>query len=142
MSLVFSGRRLPGPSLETMEGQGCGAVGGGGSEAGVSGPLHVRSSTFCGSHSSAELFPVVHQGEGSPGGDRGVDRQRGCRDRPFISRFLQSPVHGPEGFGVVEACHRPVVFERFCPANTVQDGVKPVSAPVHQELRLDDLHQS
>ena len=63
-------------------------------------------------------------------------------DRPFISRFLQSPVRGPEGFGVVEACHRPVVFERFCSANTVQDGVKPVSAPVHQELRLDDLHQS
>ena len=34
------------------------------------------------------------------------------------------------------------VFERFCPVNTVQDGVKPVCAPVHQELRLDDLHRS
>ena len=41
MSLAFSGRRLPGPPLETMEGQGCGAVGGGGSEAGVLGPLRV-----------------------------------------------------------------------------------------------------
>ena len=109
-------------------------MGGGGSEAGVSGPLRVGSSTFCGSHSSAELFLVVHQGEGSPGGDRGVDRQRDCRDRPFVSRILQSPVRGPEGFGFVEACYRPVVPERFCPADTVQDGVEPVSVPVHQEL--------
>ena len=53
---------------------------------------------------------------------------------PFISRFLQLPVCGTEGFGVMEAGHRPVVFEQFCPASTIQDGVKPVSAPVHQEL--------
>ena len=142
MSLVFSGRRLSGPPLPTIEGQGCGAVGGGGSEVGLPGPLHVGSSTLCGSHSSAELFPFDHQGEGSPGRVGGIDRQRGCRARPCISRLLQSPVHGPEGFGVVEACYRPVVVERFCPANAVQDGVKPVSAPVHQELRLDDLHRS
>ena len=121
-------------SIGDNGGTGCGAVGGGGFEAGVSGPLRVGSSTFYGSHSSAELFPVAHQGEGSPGGDSGVDRQRGCQDRPFVSRLLQSPVRGPEGFGFVETCHSPIVPERFCPADAVQDGVEPVGPSVHQEL--------
>ena len=142
MSLAFSGRRLSGPPLATMEGQGCGFVGDGGPEAGLPGPLRVDFSTLCFSHSSAELFPFEHQEEGSPGGVRGVDRQMGCRARPFISRLLQSPVPGPEGFGVVEACYRPVIFERFCPADAVQDGVKPVGTPVYHELRLDALHRS
>ena len=72
MSTAFSGMRLPGPPLATMEGQGCGAVGGGGPEVGLSGPLRVGSSTLCGSHSFAELFSFVHQGESFPGGDEAL----------------------------------------------------------------------
>ena len=108
---------------------------------GLSGPLRVGSSALCGSHSSAELFSFIHQVESSPGGDRGVDRQRGCRARPVISRLLQSPVRGPEGFRVVEACDRPVVVERLRPIYAVQDGVQPVGSPVHQDFRLHDLHR-
>ena len=137
MSLAFSGRRLPGSPLATMEGQGCGAVGSGGPKVGLSGPLCVGSSSLCGSHSSAELFSFVHQG-----GDRGIDRQRGCRTRPVVSRFLQSPVRGPEGFRVVEPCDLPVVIERVRSTYAVQDGIQPVGSPVHQEFRLDDLHRS
>ena len=142
MSLAFSGRRLPGSPLATMEGQGCGAVGSGGPKVGLLGPLCVGSSSLCGSHSSADLFSFVHQGESSPGGDRGVDLQRGCRTRPVVSRFLQSPVRGPEGFRVVEPCDLPVVIERVRSTYAVQDGVQPVGSPVHQEFRLDDLHRS
>ena len=72
---------------------------------GLPGPLHIGSSTLCSSHSPTELFPFDHQGKGSPGEVGGVDRQRGCRAHPFISRLLQSPVCGPEGFGL----WRPVI---------------------------------
>ena len=42
----------------------------------------------------------------------------------------------------MEACDRPVVVERLRSAYVVQNGVQPVSSPVHQEFRLDDLHRS
>ena len=72
----------------------------------------------------------------------GFDHQRGCRTRPVVSRLLQSPVRGPEGFRVVEVCDRPVSIERVRPTYAVQDGVQPVGSPVHQEFQLDDLHRS
>ena len=108
----------------------------------LSDSLRVGSSSFCGSHSSAELFPVFHQGESSPGGDRVFDRQRGCRTSPIVSRFLQSPDRGPEGFRVVETCDRPVVIERVRSTYAIQDGIQSVGSPVHQEFRLDDFHRS
>ena len=42
----------------------------------------------------------------------------------------------------MEACTRPVVVERLRSVCAVQDGVQPVSSPVHQEFRLADLHRS
>ena len=78
MSLSFFSRRLPESSLTIMEGQECGAVGGEGPEGGLWGPLRVGAFTLCGSCSSAELFSFVRQGECSPGGDSGVDHQKGA----------------------------------------------------------------
>ena len=54
---------------------------------------------------------------------------------------LHFPVRDPEGFRVVETCNRPVVVEWLRSVCAVQDGVQPVSSPVHQEFRLGDLHR-
>ena len=42
----------------------------------------------------------------------------------------------------METCNRPVVVERLRLVCAAQDGVQPVSSPVHQEFRLADLHRS
>ena len=122
-TFISSSRPVPSAALPSVSGatfmDGCGAVGGGGPKVGLSDPLCVGSYSLCSSHSSAELFSFVHQGESSPGGDRGVDRQRGCRTSPVVSRFLQSPVRGPEDFRVMEACDRPVVIGRVRPTHSV-----------------------
>ena len=54
---------------------------------------------------------------------RGDACQRSLRNRPRSgSRLLQSPLPGGEGDWRLEACDRPLTFERLRPADVVQDG--------------------
>ena len=54
-----------------------------GPHGGLWGPLRVGAFTLCGSCPSAELFSFVHQGKCAPGGDNGVDRQKGLSSSPL-----------------------------------------------------------
>ena len=67
---------------------------GGGAEKGLPDPFCLSSSTVPGSDSPDKLLSILHQGEGSAGGDRGVNRQRGSRAGPSISGVLQLKVKG------------------------------------------------
>ena len=113
------------------------------------GPICFSSSTVTGSSSSAELFPFLHQGESSSGGDRGFDCQRRCRASSSVSRFLiRCPLHRGHlvmatwlFFGVLEASDRFVVSQRVSSCDSFLDGIESVSPSHCQEIRLDDLNR-
>ena len=58
-------RQLPVPPLAGLEGQGCGALGSGGTAVRLPHSFPVRSSTVQGSHLHAFVPPLVHQGGGA-----------------------------------------------------------------------------
>ena len=133
MSLAFSGRRLPGSPLATMEGQGCGAMGSGGPEVGLSDSLCVGSSSL--------RFPFL------------------CRVillRPSRGKLSRGEIEALIAKGAVElAPSSPGFYSRLfvvqkasgswrpvIDLSSLNGFVQPVGSPVHQEFRLDDLHRS
>ena len=89
-----------------------------------------------------ELFPELHQGEGSSRGDLVSDTERGSRASPSLSGLLRPYVRCLEGIGFMGTYHRPFSLEQVCPPNKVQDGDQSVGPPGGLEGRLDILHRS
>ena len=106
---------------------------------GLQDPFCLGSSTVSGSDSPAELFSYFHQGEGSAGGDRGVNRQRGSRAGPSISGVLQSPVCSAEGIRCMEACNRFVGSQQIRQTNEIQNGIQSICSTSGTKIRLDDF---
>ena len=106
---------------------------------GLQDPFCLSSSTVSGSDSPAKLLSYFHQGEGSAGGDRGVNPQRGSRAGPFISGVLQSPVCSAEAIRCVEACNRFVGSQQVRQTDEIQNGIQPIFSMSGTKIRLDDF---
>ena len=111
MSLASQGRRLPFPSLDHLEGQGSGTMGGRGVEDGISPPLLIASSSLSGSGALAELLPYIHQGDSSSWRSFGSSSQGSYRASSLLSMILQPSFCCVEGLVVVKARERPVSVE-------------------------------
>ena len=136
-------RRLSVPPLAGLEGQGCGSLGGGGSEVWLPHSLPQRTSTIQGSHPYAILPPLVHQRDGAWGGHSGSDRQECCGAcSTSLPRLLQPSLLGVEDLWVVETRHRSLDPQSLRGRVTFQDGEHPVCSPVCSSGRLDGLHRS
>ena len=129
MSLASQGRRLSLLPLVHLEGQGCGSMGGGGSEDGIPPPLFIPSSSLSRSDSLFQLFPGFHQGGGSSWGDFSSDRKGSSGFCSPLSGLLQLHVCHLEGVGLVEAHHKPFPLEQVCSSDKVQHGDQPVGSP-------------
>ena len=97
MSLAFQGRQLSVPPLVHLEGKGGGTLDGGVVEVGVSYPVLITTSSLGGSAPYSELFPVLHQGEGSPLGGSALDLQGSSRAGSPFSSLLKPSVCSVEG---------------------------------------------
>ena len=102
------GRRLFVPPLVHLEGQGRGSVGGGGVVLGVSDPLFFPSSSLSGSDSLHQLFPILHQREGSSRRGLLSHRQGGGRTSSSLPWVLESPVHSLEDVEFVASSDGPL----------------------------------
>ena len=136
-------RRLSVPPLAGLEGQGCGALGCRGAEAGLLSALPQRSSSFQCSHPNAFLQPHLHQGGCSGGGHLRLNCQGCCGacSTPF-SRLLQPSVRRVEDLGVMASGHRPLPSQSLCGRVSLPDGDHSVCAPVGASGGLDGLHRS
>ena len=132
MSLASSDQQLSWPTLASLEGQRCGALGGGGAAMGLPSSLHLNTSIVSSTDSSSQLFPFFHQGESSPWGDRGFDCQRSSRAGSSISGVLQPSLCSSEGFGVVEVCDRLVIPHRVGSVDSVSDEVQPIRPKIRR----------
>ena len=106
---------------------------------GLQDSLCLSSSTIPGSNSPAELLFDLHQGEGSAGGDRCVNRQRGSRTGPSISGVLQPHFRCAEGFRCVEASNRPLSSQQVRQTDKIQDGIQSIRSMSCSTVRLDDF---
>ena len=124
-------RRLSVPPLAGLEGQGCGAVGGGGAEVWLLSALPQHPSAVCSSNPDAFVQPQLHQGGCSGGGHLGLSCQGCCGScsTPF-SRLLQPSVRCMEDLGVVASGHRPLPSQSLCRCVSLSDGDHSVRAPV------------
>ena len=135
-------RRLSVPPLAGLEGQGRGSVGGGGPPGGVSHTLPPASSSVCGTHPHAFVWPYFHQRGFSRGGHPGVDCQGCCGAcSSSLSRLLQLPVCGLEDLGVVATGHRPVSPQSLRGRFALPHGDHPVCSSVCPTGGLDGLHR-
>ena len=110
----------------------------GGAEGGIS--LPVCSSSVLGTHPHAFVFPDVHQGESSLGGDPFAcsEGHSGARSSSF-SRLLQLVICGVEDLWVVEACDRHLAFEPLHQQDSIQDGDECVGSSFSLPGGLDGL---
>ena len=137
----FCGRMCVAP-LAGVERQGCGSVGGGDAEVGVSCSRPVGPSTVCGTHPFSVLQPQFHQGPSSGEGSPVSGSERSIRARSFtFSRLLQPDFCGDEGLRVVETSYRFVNPQSENPQDSLQDGDPSIYASVCMERRLDGLHR-
>ena len=130
MSLASQGRRLSVPSLVHLEGHGGGSLGGGGVEVWVPHPVLIPSSSLDGSTPYSELFPVLHQGEGSSWGGSFLVRQRDDRAISPLSGLLQPPVCCVENYGFVETCNQSFAPQPLCLAYMVPNGDRLIRSSV------------
>ena len=105
---------------------------------GLQDSLCLSSSTVPGSNSPAELLVDLHQGEGSMGGDRCINHQRGSRTGPNISGVLQPPFCCA-GFRCVEASNRSVSSQQIRQTDKIPDGIQSIRSMGCSTLRLDDF---
>ena len=131
------------PPLAGLEGQGCGAVGGGSAEVWLSSALPQHPSAVRSSNPNAFVQPHLHQGGCAGGGHLGLNCQRCCGacSTPF-SRLLQPSVRCVEDLGVVASGHRPLPSQSLCGRVSLSDGDHSVCAPVCTSGGLDGLHRS
>ena len=128
-SLPSCHRRLPVPLVVCLEGQGCGALGGGSLEGGVCSSLSHASSSVSDSHHPGFVLSPVCQGEGFGQGDSGSLPQGSGGACTFNSGLLQLHVCCDQGYlggggggGGLEANHRPVHPEPECGSDLFSDG--------------------
>ena len=135
-------RRLPVPPLAGLEGQGCGALGSGGSAVRLPHSFHLRSSPIQGSHLSAFVPPLVHQRGGAEGLFSGPCGQvRSGASSSAVSRLLQPAVRSVEDLGVLETGYRSLHPQLVRGRSSLPHGDHPVCTAVSSSGRLDGLHR-
>ena len=115
---------MPAAALEAVAGDWCRDLGGDRSSGRLPRPIHGLSSSPS-SHTGivSDVPGRLSSGSSLAARGRGDACQRSLRNRPRSgSRLLQSPLSGGEGDWQLEACDRPLTFERLHPADVVQDG--------------------
>ena len=125
---------MPGSALEALAGDWSRDVGGDRSSGRLPRPVHGLSSSPS-SHTGivSDVPGRLSSGSSLAARGRGDACQRSLRNRPrYGSRLLQSPLPGGEGDWWLEACDRPLTFERLRPADVVQDGNSRFGAVVCQ----------
>ena len=100
-TLPSGDRWLSVPPLLRLEGQRCGALGGGSLEGGVCDSLSHASPSVSDSHHSGFVLSPVHQGEGFRGGDSGSSPQGSGGACTSNSWLLQPHVCCHQGYGGV-----------------------------------------
>ena len=134
--------RLSVPSLAGLEGQRCGALGGGGVAVRLPYSLPLRPSTVQGSHLHAIVPPFVHQRGGAGGGHSGSYSQECCGAcSSAFPRFLQPAFCCVEDLRVLETRHRSLDPQSLRGCVPFQDGDHPVCPPVCSSERLDGLYR-
>ena len=135
-------RRLPVPPLAGLEGQGCGALGSGGSAVRLPHSFHLRSSPVQGSHLSAFIPPLVHQRGGAERLFSGPCGQvRSGASSSAVSRLLQPAVRSVEDLGVLETGYRSLHPQLVRGRGSLPHGDHPVCTAVSSSGRLDGLHR-
>ena len=125
---------MPGSALEAVAGDWSRDLGGDRSSGRLPRPIHGLSSSPS-SHTGivSDVPGRLSSGSSLAARGRGDACQRSLRNRPRSgSRLLQSPLPGGEGDWWLEACDRPLIFERLRPAGVVQDGNSRFGAVVCQ----------
>ena len=115
---------MPVSALEAVAGDWSRDLGGDRSSGRLPRPVHGLSSSPS-SHTGivSDVPGRLSSGSSLAARGRGDACQRSLRNRPRSgSRLLQSPLPGGEGDWRLEACDRPLTFERLRPADVVQDG--------------------
>ena len=135
-------RRLPVPPLAGLEGQGCGALGSGGSAVRLPHSFHLRSSPVQGSHLSAFIPPLIHQRGGAERLFSGPCGQvRSGAGSSAVSRLLQPAVRCVEDLGVLETGYRSLHPQLVRGRGSLPHGDHPVCTAVSSSGRLDGLHR-
>ena len=129
------------PPLVSLEGQGCGSIGGGGLEVGIRDSVSPYSTSFRDPHHSGFVFSPFRQGECSGGGDSGSVPQGCGRACASNSRVLQPHVRGHQGIRRVETYHRSLHPEPVGGEDVVPYGDHPLGSLFCLEKRLDGLYQ-
>ena len=115
---------MPVAALEAVTGYWSRDLGGDRSTGRLPRPVHGLSSSSS-SHTGivSDVPGRLSSGSSLAARGRGDACQRSLRNHPRSgSRLLQSPLPGGEGDWRLEACDRPLTFERLHPADVVQDG--------------------
>ena len=135
-------RRLSVPPLAGLEGQRCGALGGGGVAVRIPHSFPLQTFSNQGSHLPAFLPPFVHQRGGSGGGYSGPCGQEcGGACSSAFPRLLQPAFRFVEDLRILEIRHRSLdpQFVRGCVA--LPHGGHPVGPSLCSSGRLDGLHR-
>ena len=125
---------MPVTALEAEAGDRSGDLGGDRSSGRLPRPVHGLSSSPS-SHTGivSDVPGRLSSGSSLAARGRGDACQRSLRNRPRSgSRLLQSSLLGGEGDWGLEACDRPLSFERLRPADVVQDGSSRFGAVICQ----------
>ena len=141
-SLPSGHRRLPVPPVVRLEGQGCGALGGGSLEGGVCDSLSHASASVSDSHHPGFVLSPVCQGEGFGRGDSGPSPQGSGGACASNSGLLQPHVCCDQGYGGLAADHRPVNSEPECGSDSFSDGDTSDGTACCPQERLDGFHRS
>ena len=122
-----------------MDGSGSGCLGRGGLARGIQDPILSGTSLIRPTSPHAVLFPVFHQGKSLGEGVSRSSPQTSHRTGSSVSRLLQSPICGPEGFRGLAPHHRPVYPEHIHRVTALPYGDSSVRPTLHSPRRLDDL---
>ena len=135
-------RRLSVPPLVGLEGQRCGALGGGGVAVRILHSFPLRPSSNQGSHLLAFLPPFVHQRGGSGGGYSGPCGQEcGGACSSAFPRLLQPAFRGVEDLRILETRHRSLDPQSVRGCVALPHGDNPVSPSFCSSRRLDGCHR-
>ena len=140
-TLPSGDRRLPVPPVVLLEGQWCGALGGGSLEGGVCDSLSHTTSFVSDSHHPGFVLSPVCQGEGFGGVDSGSSPQGSGGACASNSRLLQPHVCCHQGYGGLAADHRPVHPEPECGSDSFSDGNLSDGSSLSSQERLNGLHR-
>ena len=141
-SLPSGHRWLPVSPVVHLEGQGCRAMGGGSLEGGVCDSLSHASPSFSDSRHPGFVLSPVYQGEGFGRGDSGSSPQGSGGACASDSGLFQLHVRRDQGYGGLEADHRPLNSEPECGSDSVPDGDILDGSTCYPQERLDGIHRS